>query len=67
MTKTAQQLWWDKEFIEKRIQEQRAEAGNLWKRFDQGLSKERMIELRDSVYYILKRLNRQLEKINQLK
>ena len=63
MTKTAEQLWWDKEFIARRIKEQLVYIELRM------LSKwvPRDTEVLASADYILKRLQKQLEKIKQLK
>lgn len=65
MTKTAHQLWWDEEFIEKRIKEQRRVISTIL--LDPNLPFDRGAELYKSAKIILSRFERQLENINKLK
>lgn len=65
--KTYLQLYWDKEFIEKRVKEQKEylqEASMRWYREE--ISPERMDEIYDSTNHVTDRLSRQLENINKL-
>ena len=62
MTKTAHQLLWDKEFIDKRIQEQH----DYIERYPSTIERHQILTLRSS-FDVLDRLKRQLENINNLK
>jgi hypothetical protein len=68
MTKSAQQLLWDKEFIEKRIQDQKEYFWEITNRYDgTPESFERVRELCSSAQAVLRNLDAQLIQINKLK
>lgn len=70
MTKTAHQLWWDKEFIERRIKEQEEYLGEVECKYQDMEKRGGMTKRGDEVFnsglYVYKRLQRQLERINKL-
>ncbi len=68
MNKTYNQLWWDKDFIEARIEQQKEENRNLHNRcLRDEISIVRCIELQNSTLYVKARLEKQLKLINKLK
>ena len=73
MNKTAEHLWWDKDFIEKRIKEQedymleKRTAHYTSSNVDSEYECQRYHFLQENSGYVLKRLERQLERIKQLK
>ncbi len=67
MTKTAFQLLWDKEFIEKRIHEQMDYMLEIMNRPCHYETIYRRVELMESASAVLSRLNRQLWEIEKLK